>query len=91
MSGVALDFHTPAAAEALLPAPEFAIEKSLVHFKACGQARKESDQSFAVRFSGREVAQHKCSILPDAGFLWSFRIGKRNSVSPANRRKRTPW
>ena len=72
VSRVALNLHAPAAAIALLPAPEFAVEKCLVYFEPGGQAREESDQSFAVRFSGSEVAQHKCSILPDAASAWSF-------------------
>ena len=74
--GVTLDLHAAAAAIALLPAPEFPVEKCLVHFEPGRQARKESDQSFAVRLSSCEVAQHKCSILPDDAATWSCRTRK---------------
>jgi hypothetical protein len=67
----------------LLPAPEFAIEKCLVDFEPGRQARQECDQGFAVRFSGCEVTQHKCSILPDAAARWNFLRGKQK-VSPAD-------
>ena len=74
VSGVALNLHAPAAAIALLPPPKFAVEESLVYLQPGGHAREESDQSFAVRFSGSKVTQHKCSILPDAASPWSFRM-----------------
>src|SRR5579863_2218001 len=64
---IPLNLHSATASIALLPAPQLAVDKCLIHFESRGQARKESDQSFAVRFSRCEVAQHKCSILPDAG------------------------
>jgi hypothetical protein len=66
VSGILFDLHPAATAIALLPAPEFAVEKTLVHSQPSGQARQKRDQSFAVGFSGSEVTQHKCSILPDA-------------------------
>src|SRR5271157_5368120 len=62
---VALNFHTAAAAVALLAAPEFTVQKGLLHLKPGGQAREEGNQSFAVRFSGGKITQHRCSILPD--------------------------
>jgi hypothetical protein len=34
-----------------------------------------------VRFSGCEVAQHKCSILPDDASLWNCRHRDNPSVS----------
>jgi hypothetical protein len=37
----------------------------LIDFQPGGHAGKESDQGFAMRFSGREVAQHKRSIVPE--------------------------
>src|SRR2546426_6152563 len=66
VGGVALDFHATATAVSLLAAPEFAVEEGLVHFQSGGEAGKKCDQGFAVRLSGREVAQHKLSIVPDA-------------------------
>src|SRR6202162_1428077 len=72
VSGVLFDLHAAAAAIALLPAPEFAVEKGLVDSQSSGQAGKEAYQSFAVRFSGCEVAKHKCSILPDAASSSKF-------------------
>ena len=65
VGGVALDLHAAAAAVALLAAPEFAVEEGLIDFQSGGQAGKESDQGFAVRFSGSEIAQHKRSIVTD--------------------------
>lgn len=66
MSCVALDFHTAAAAVSLLAPPEFAIEEILIDFQSGGHAGKKSDQGFAVRFSRREISQHKFLIVPDA-------------------------
>jgi hypothetical protein len=63
---VALNFHTPAAAIALLAAPEFTVEKHLFHLQTRRHAREKGNQSFAVRLSSRKITQHKCSILPDA-------------------------
>ena len=65
MGGVALDLHAPAAAVALLAAPEFAVEEGLIDLQSSGQAGQEGDQSFAVRLSCCEVAQHKFSIVQD--------------------------
>ena len=66
VGGVALDLHAAAAAVALLAAPEFAVDESLVDFQSGGHAGKKGDQSFAVGLSRGEVAQHKFSIVPDA-------------------------
>ena len=87
MSGVMLNLHAAAAAVALLPAPELAVEKSLVQFEPGRQAREERDQSFAVRFSGSKVAQHKCSILPDAASRRIFRDGESSLRSRTSRKK----
>src|SRR5579863_734293 len=67
MSGVALDLHAAAPAVALLAAPEFPVEEGLVDFQSGRHAGEEGDQSFAVGFSGCEVAQHKRSIVQDTG------------------------
>ena len=80
VGGIALDLHAAAAAVALLATPEFAVEEGLVDFQSGGHAGKESDQSFAVRFSRSEVAQHKRSIVPDAGRQSGFQSGLRTSA-----------
>ena len=67
MRGVALDLHASAATVALLTSPEFAVEEGLVDLQSGGDAGKESDQGFAVGFSGSEVAQHKRTIVNDEG------------------------
>src|SRR5580704_11737761 len=90
VSRITLNLHAAAAAIALLPPPEFTVEICLVDFQPCGQAREESDQSFAVGFSGGEVAQHKCSILPDAASLWSSRTEKEAHFPHGVARKGTP-
>jgi hypothetical protein len=77
---VTLNLHTAAAAIALLPAPEFTVEEVLIHSEPSGQTREEGDQGFAVRFSGCEVAQHKCSILPDAVRRRRLRMEKEVTV-----------
>lgn len=69
MSCIPLNLHSSAASVTLLPPPKFTVQEALLHFNPRGQARKESDQSFAVRFPRCEIAQHKCSILPDAASL----------------------
>jgi hypothetical protein len=38
----------------------------LIDFQSGGHAGEERDQSFAVRFTRGEVAEHKFSIVPDA-------------------------
>src|SRR5579863_10367946 len=68
VGGVAFDFHAATAAVALLPAPEVAVEESLVDFQSGGHAGKEGDERLAVGLPGSEVAQHKRSIVPDAGW-----------------------
>ncbi len=75
VGGVALDFHAAAAAVALLAAPEFAVEKGLIDFQSGGHTGQKGDQGFAVRFSGGEIAQHKRSIVPDAGRNGGFQSG----------------
>ena len=76
VSGVAFNFHAAATAIALLPPPELTVDESLVDLEPGRDAGKKSDQSFTVRFSGCEITQHKCSILPDAAFLWSLLIAE---------------
>ncbi len=55
---VGFDLHAPAAAKALLAAPEFAIHKCLIDRQSGGQPGKKRNQGLAVGFSGGEVAQH---------------------------------
>ncbi len=50
--GIALDAHAPAAAVALLPSPEFAIDERQIDGNAGRHARKQRDQRLSVRFSG---------------------------------------
>ncbi len=66
VSRIPLDLHAPAAAVALLPAPQLAIHKRLIYLKPGGQPRQKGDECFAVRLPRCEVTQHSCSILPDA-------------------------
>src|SRR5215471_429560 len=63
--GVALDLHAPAAAVALLPAPELMIDKGLVNLQAGGHAGKKGEEGLAMRLSRCEIAQHKFSIVPE--------------------------
>ena len=65
MDCVGLDFHPSAAAKALLPAPQFAVQEFLVDVQARGQAGKKGDQAFPMRFSGSEVAKHRFGIVSD--------------------------
>jgi len=67
VSRVALDLHASTASVALLPAPEFAVEESLIDFQSSGHAGKKGDEGLAMRFSCGEVAQHKLLIVPDEG------------------------
>jgi hypothetical protein len=66
VGGIALDLHATAATVALLAAPKFAVEKSLIDFQSRGHAGKKGDESLAMGFSRGEIAQHKFSIVPDA-------------------------
>ena len=52
VGGVALDAHAAAAAVALLAPPELAVEELLIDGDAGGQAADESDEGFAVTFTG---------------------------------------
>jgi hypothetical protein len=70
--GIPLDLHAPAAPVTLLPPPQLVIDKFLIYVESRRQAREKGKQGFSVRFSRCEVAQHKCSILPDMELRWSF-------------------
>jgi hypothetical protein len=73
MGVVTLDFHPPAAAETLLAAPEFVVEKRLIHGQSGWKAGNERDQRFSVGFSRSEVAKHELWILSDSRRIAEFR------------------
>ena len=52
VGAVLLDAHAAAAAVALLPAPEFAVEERLVDGDAGGKSADEGDECFSVGFTG---------------------------------------
>ena len=58
VGAIGFDFHSTAASEALLAAPEFAVDEFLIDGQAGGQSGEKSHQGFAVRFSGGKVTQH---------------------------------
>jgi hypothetical protein len=60
---IGLDFHTPTAPVPLLPPPEFAVHKRLVHGQPGGKPGQKGNQSLAVRLPGCEVAQHAKQAL----------------------------
>jgi hypothetical protein len=62
--GIALDFHSAAAAVTLLPTPQFVVYKVLRDFKSSGQAGNKCDQGFAVRLSRGEEFQHVLGLYP---------------------------
>ena len=62
--GIALDFHSAAAAVSLLSAPKFVVYKVLGHFNSSRQAGDKCHQRLAVRLSGGEEFQHVLGLYP---------------------------
>jgi hypothetical protein len=65
VSLVGFDLHPPAAAEPLLPPPEFAVDELKIDFQAGRQARNKGDQRLAVRLSRSEVTKLRLRIVSD--------------------------
>jgi hypothetical protein len=73
VSRVLLDLHAPAATEALLPAPQFTIEKTLIHCQPGRHTGEKSYQGLSVRLSGCEVTKHKLDKILIVAEAWRVR------------------
>src|SRR5438105_14721157 len=61
-----LDLHATTATVALLPPPQFTVQKRLIYLQSGRQAGKEGDQAITIRLSRSEVAKHRLWIVSDA-------------------------
>src|SRR4029077_14262684 len=77
---VTLDLHAAAAHVALLATPKITVEKRLVDFQSSRHAGEKGHQSFPVRSSGREIAQHEIWIVSDGDCKSRTAVGRHDEL-----------